>query len=100
MMYMKEKFEQNIMGGDHVKRVYLTINQEKTAQRISSLIREHGYTARDIQQMMGFGSPQAIYKWTSGRSLPSLDNLLVLSRILHTDMESILVIDEDAPFAA
>ena len=88
------------MGGDCVKRVYLTINQEKTAQRIQSLIREQGYTARDIQQMMGFGSPQAIYKWTSGRSLPSLDNLLVLSRILHTDMESILVIDEDASFAA
>lgn len=78
-----------------MNKVYLSINQEKTAQRISSLIQEHGYTAKDIQQMMGFGTPQAIYKWTSGRSLPSLDNLLVLSRILHTDMEGILVIDED-----
>ena len=35
---------------------------------------------------MGFENPQAIYKWISGRSLPSLDNFVILSRLLHTSI--------------
>ena len=49
---------------------------------------------------MGFENPQAIYKWISGRSLPSLDNLIILSRILHISMEDILVVDGDIVFCA
>lgn len=47
---------------------------------------EHGYSVRDIQEMMGFESPRAVYKWLAGDSLPTVDNLLILSRILHTNM--------------
>ncbi len=50
---------------------------------------------QDVQNAMGFENPQAIYKWLSGRSLPSLDNYVILSRLLHTSMEDILVIDGD-----
>lgn len=50
---------------------------------------------QDVQNTMGFENPQAIYKWLSGRSLPSLDNFVILSRLLHTSMEDILVIDGD-----
>ena len=51
---------------------------------------------QDVQNAMGFENPQAIYKWLSGRSLPSLDNFVILSRLLHTSMEDILVIDGDS----
>ena len=44
---------------------------------------------------MGFENPQAVFKWISGRSLPSIDNFLILSKILHTSIEDILVIDGD-----
>lgn len=37
---------------------------------------------------------QAVYKWLSGSSLPSLDNMVILSRILHTSIEDILVVEE------
>ena len=36
-----------------------------------------------------------VYKWISGGSLPSLDNFVILSRLLHTSIEDILVIDGD-----
>ena len=45
---------------------------------------------REIQGAFGFENPQAIYKWIAGKSLPSLDNFIILSRLLH-----ILVIDWD-----
>ena len=50
---------------------------------------------KDIQKFMGFENPQAIYKWISGRSLPSIDNFLILSKVLHTSIEDILVVDGD-----
>ena len=49
------------------------------------------------QGAFGFENPQAIYKWVSGKSLPSLDNFVILSRLLHTSIENILVIDGDIP---
>ena len=58
---------------------------------------EQGYTIREIQGAFGFENPQAIYKWLSGKSLPSIDNFVILSRLLHTTIEDILVIDGDIP---
>lgn len=73
--------------------IYMSIQQKETGNRIRALLKKNGYTVRDIQGAMGFENPQAIYKWLSGKTLPSLDNLLILSRVLHTTMEDILVID-------
>ena len=78
-----------------MKPVYLSIQQEATGKRMKELLRKNGYSVKDIQEAMGFESPQAVYKWLSGRSLPNLDNFLILSRILHTSIEDILVVDGD-----
>ncbi len=79
----------------NVKPIYLSIQQEATGNRIRELLLNNGYTVKDIQEVMGFENPQAVYKWLSGKSLPSLDNLLILSKVLHTSIEDILVIDGD-----
>ena len=47
----------------------------------------------DVQRLMGFNNPQAIYKWLSGKSLPSIDNFVILSRLLHTSIDNLLVVD-------
>ena len=81
-----------------MKPVYLSILQKETGTRIKTLLKEKGYTVKDIQEAMGFEYPQAIYKWLSGNSLPTLDNFVILSRVLNTRIEDILVIDEDIDF--
>lgn len=75
--------------------MYLSIQPEKTGKRIKQLLAEKGYTIREIQGAFGFENPQAIYKWISGKSLPSIDNFVILSKLLHTTIEDILVIDGD-----
>ena len=75
--------------------IYLSIQQEETGAQIRKLMMKNGYTVRDVQGAMGFENPQAIYKWISGKSLPSLDNFIILSRLLHASIEDILVIDGD-----
>lgn len=78
--------------------MYLSIQQKETGRQIKRLLSEHGYTVKDVQIVMGFENPQAVYKWISGKSLPSLDNFIILSRLLHTSIEDILVIDGDISY--
>ena len=75
--------------------MYLSIQPVETGKRIKQLLSEQNYTIREIQGAFGFENPQAIYKWISGRSLPSLDNFVILSRLLHTCIEDIIVVDGD-----
>ena len=75
--------------------MYLSIRQKETGNHLRQLLKENGYTVKDVQCAMGFENPQAVYKWLAGKSLPSLDNLIILSRILHMSMEDILVVDGD-----
>ena len=77
--------------------ICLSIKQEETGKRIKQLLQDHRYKVKDIQGAMGFETPQAVYKWLSGKSLPSLDNFVILSRLLNTSIEDILVIDGDIP---
>lgn len=78
--------------------IYLYIHQKETGKRIKELLVQRGYTVRDVQEAMGFENPQAVYKWLSGRSLPSLDNFLILSKMLNSTLEDILVVGGDFPF--
>ena len=57
--------------------MYLSIQPEETGERIRRLLLEQGYTIREIQGAFGFENPQAIYKWLSGKSLPSIDNFII-----------------------
>ena len=72
-----------------------TIDLALTGANIMKLRKAAGLSVHDLQSSFGFNSPQAIYKWISGRSLPSLDNFVILSRLLHTSIEDILVVDGD-----
>lgn len=72
---------------------YPTINTIATGKNITNLRRQRGMSVRDLQIAMGFATPQAIYKWQQGLSLPTVDNLVILSAILHVPIDSILVVD-------
>lgn len=72
-----------------------TIDMVKTGENIKQLRLQSGLTVKDIQDIFGFVTPQAIYKWQQGAALPSLDNLVVLAAIFQVSMEDILVIADN-----
>lgn len=76
--------------------VYISIDPEATGRNIRFLMKQNGYDIDDVRTACGNVSAQAVYKWLSGRSLPSIDNLKILSVIFGTTMEGILVTDENA----
>ena len=68
------------------------IDFEKTGNRIKELRKINGFSVNDLQQIFGFTTPQAIYKWQRGAALPTVDNLVVLSAVFNTNINNILVI--------
>ena len=72
-----------------------SIDMQKTGTNISRLRKDRGISVRELQDMFGFSTPQAIYKWQHGAALPTVDNLLALTGILGVSMEEILAVDND-----
>ena len=72
------------------------IDMIRTGQNIGRLRRQAGLSVRDLQDIFGFATPQAIYKWQQGAALPTIDNLVVLAAVLQVRMDDILVTDTAA----
>lgn len=68
-----------------------TIDMVKTGKNINRLRKEAGISVKDLQDVFGFGTPQAIYKWQHGTTLPTIDNLVVLAAVLGVTIDDILV---------
>ena len=60
---------------------------------ISALRQAKGLSVRDLQDIFGFTTPQAIYKWQHGSAMPTIDNLVVLSVVFGVKVDDILVVD-------
>ena len=70
-----------------------TIDMVATGRNIMGLREAAGLTVRDLQDIFGFATPQAIYKWQHGTAMPTIDNLVVLAAVLEVPMDKIVVID-------
>ena len=68
-----------------------TIDPVLTGANIKKLRKAAGLSVHDLQLAFGFNSPQAIYKWQNGTSLPTVDNLIVLAALLNVRIDDILV---------
>ena len=80
-----------------VTQVQVTIDIEKTGEQLKIITKEKGYEVRDLVALTGYSS-QAVYKWFNGKSLPSIDTLVVLSKVLNMEINELLVIDGEFDF--
>ena len=69
------------------------INTVATGENINRMRVEAGYTVRDIQEVFGFSTPQAVYKWIHGTAMPTINNLVILAAVFGVTMDEIIVVD-------
>ena len=70
-----------------------TIDTVGTGIRIMDLRKKAGLSVKDLQMMLGFATPNAIYKWQNGAAMPTLDKFIVLATIFNVPIDDIIVID-------
>ena len=69
---------------------YPVIDTVKTGAKIKQLREDAGISVRDLQTVFNFNSPQAVYKWQWGKTLPTVDEFIVLARLFKRPIENIL----------
>lgn len=71
------------------------IDMVATGRNIMKLRQAAGLSVREIQNIFGFTTPQAIYKWQHGTAMPTIDNLVVLAAVLDVTIDEILVVQRE-----
>lgn len=69
------------------------IDMIATGRNIMRMRKAAGLKVKDLQDIFGFTTPQAIYKWQHGAALPTIDNLVVLAAVFDVSLDEIIVID-------
>ena len=77
-----------------------TINMVATGQNINNLRKRAGISVKQLQDVLGFNTPQAIYKWINGVSMPTVDNLVILAAVLGVTIDEIIVVEEQGTKAS
>lgn len=72
------------------------VDTAATGQNIDRLRIAAGMSIRDMQMVFGFATPQAIYKWIHGTTMPTIDNMVILAAMLGVTMDEIVVVDSIA----
>lgn len=71
------------------------IDMVATGRNFMKLRKAAGLSVREIQNIFGFTTPQAIYKWQHGTAMPTIDNLVVLAAVLDVTIDEILVVQRE-----
>ncbi len=72
------------------------IDTVATGRNIDRLRIAAGMSVKDMQMVFGFATPQAIYKWIHGTSMPTIDNLVILAAMLGATLDEIVVVETAA----
>lgn len=70
------------------------INIIETGKNIDRLRKESNLSIRELAEILGFTTPQAVYKWIHGKNLPTLDNIVILAHVFRVTVDEIIVAEE------
>ena len=68
----------------------ISINMKATGQNIHDMRIKAGMTIRDIQNACGITST-SVCNWQNGKSVPTIDNLVILACIWNVKIDDIIV---------
>ena len=49
-----------------------------------------GITPKDVQEYLGLGCVQSVYRWIDGVNMPTIDNLYAISELLQDTIDAIV----------
>lgn len=70
------------------------IDMIATGARIQFYRQRDNLSVQQMQKIFGFRHPQAIYNWLAGKTLPSTDNLLALSKLFRVTINDLLAVSD------
>ena len=62
-----------------------------TGRNIDDIRRDRNLSVAALKDALGLSTTNAIYKWFRGDSMPTLDNIVILSSILKVSINDMIV---------
>ena len=72
--------------------IHPTIDLEATGKNLKSLREAIGLSVKKLADILEFETVQGIYRWQEGKTLPALENLLLLSSLFNKPINDILIL--------
>ena len=66
------------------------INKQETGINLRRIMDKRGLSAKDVQEYLGLGCVQSVYRWIDGINMPTIDNLYALSALFQLPIDSIV----------
>ena len=66
------------------------INKRETGVNLRRIMDMRGVTPKDVQEYLGLGCVQSVYRWVDGVNMPTIDNLYALSELLQVTIDAIV----------
>ena len=66
------------------------INKRETGINLRRIMDKRGITAKDVQQYLGLGCVQSVYRWLDGINMPTIDNLYALSKLFQVPIDAMV----------
>lgn len=62
-----------------------------TGNNINAIRRNRNISVSTLRDQLGLSTTNAIYKWFRGDSLPTLDNIVILSAVLNVSVNDLII---------
>ena len=75
------------------------INVEATSKKLKSMRVQHDISVAEMQKLFAMENPQSIYNWENPdkKTLPCIDNLVILAKLYQIPVDDLLVIQQADP---
>ena len=70
--------------------MFPVINKRETGVNLRRIMDMRGVTVKDVQQYLGLGCVQSVYRWIDGINMPTIDNLYALSELFQVPIDEIV----------
>ena len=71
------------------------VDKRATGRNIKALLKSSSYSMEDWLNYLAVLNDKSVYKWYKGTTLPRLEHLLLMARLLHVHIEDIVVCEDD-----
>jgi len=72
------------------------IDVRETGHHIKMLCKQNNISPALLQDVLNLKSPQAVYKWFRGETLPSAEHLFILAELADQPVEELIVLKNRA----
>ena len=66
------------------------INKQETGVNLRRIMDMRGIAPKDVQEYLGLGCVQSVYRWIDGVNMPTIDNLYALSELFQVPIDAIV----------